>query len=1733
MGLGAPLTDTGKLSLGKLQGLYDQHRFLDAWKASAEIWTPSTDVDQLSIDDLIFAARLAVRLGGLRLSRSLFRKAKKREPANPLVRYFTNHLEEPRKLLLDELVAFESNPRLCDNDDELQANWLGSHAFTWASLRNRARAKELLQQAHALSPNSSWLHALEANTHGFADDWKSSLLSAERAWELDPRSSWAGTSMATALLNLGRIQESVRYLTLATENTQSIQLVQSACWHQCAIAEVLEGDDRAEAVAKARALALQLEPLAPLADKEFKAALARTWLDIAQLSNDRTEMERWATEARSPFHRQVLANLKHNPDGRRLQLPYRRTIQKHLECVPTSVSSALSATGIDVSVEELAADVTFGGTAEWAAADWLRNNGLHVRLFAATPETAAKLIDAGIGFVVSWDADDSGHAVAIVGMDHAAGIAVVHDPTSFRSTEYLLRVFDPGSSPLGVLGMAAVTAERANKLDELLPPEAAIVEAAQAQQKALTLYEPSASSPIVANIVSLFPSDPGTKYLQAIQDLEEGRVGRALAAFRELFDRFPNAPALRARLMNACRAMGDTALLRQTLQTVAETGSIPGVESQSDWIRPHPRYVCEYADLLRSSSETKRRATTLLRSVLNRNWASSAAWHILADLRWDQRDIDSALLAYSIASFLAPHNEHYARAYADVLCQNHRIEEGLRWLEDRVQEMGSSSQGISTWIAWIGALEDRGYPERAIAACENALAQHKSVIALQAFAVPFLARMGKWADAQQQLHFLESGPSKAAFHEAAVAFHRMSGQSLTALEHAEAWVTEVPRSMAARYALLDLIRSVHGQNAAAARAIGWMREHPANEEFENAFCQHAQDKFYWRKIRVLRMRVKRNREDSWAWRELVFNSINAFEKTDQTHRNRLQARIEACLAEVDRLAPDDSATIRALAFWKEAQGDWRGALDGYLETIRSEPDHFFAYRRAWECSARLSEKERRALWDAIEPLYLSNSYHLPNSLEMMRLLATSFGPRDVEKIVEGWRVRRPDDPNVLEAVADLLLDHGHGRSDGLRALELLRDAVQKFPYHSGLRFSLARACRATGDYQGANKVFEELVRRRPDNTAALTQLAWIQQREGNTQLALETLERASLQEPQQFGPFDTRAQILIEEKRYEEAQKILHDGLAALPDSVAMYQRTIELFNQCGQPAKAVEAARQGVRAYPNGAYLWLLLGKTLKESPQFAASGEIEACLRKSVQLNCGLFEAADWLAMLLVEQRHDKEAVELLSAIEPRTHDPSPVLGRLAWAKRRSGAKQEAVTDMAAVLRNAPWYDWGWNLLLSWVDEDKNWASCRDLLQTVPPQMLTDVGFRQRRLLLLDKHKIDSASTNTEWDELLADFPEDIDLHLRRFDSLQDAGGPADAEAVLRRITPIAADNVYLLARLVRVECQEKKLDAALDHALLVCFAAAEPSVWPADQVWEHLRKAGRSKELSKKFLARLKKGVRPTRRSLVHFSDYILDQKGKPKAPKWIRNSWLNHSTREVTRLIRLLEQCEWLEAVYVADMMSVLNRNSYQRLALSWWTRLREKGLESNSDVWAQAGRSMVNLGKKRAAKQLLQDWRTRTGIGMWVLANYQLCLSRLRRDDLKEVIATCRAALAGLPHDHCARYLAYMEAEACALAGDKSGLIEAWNRYAPYFEGLPDKEDFFPTNQRYIVHEISDAVRLVQKHDNSGFRWLQWKLGLRRFWGQQIHAKSKKYFFLLIRVAIVLWFLAMALAPLFK
>ena len=108
--------------------------------------------------------------------------------------------------------------------------------------------------------------------------------------------------------------------------------------------------------------------------------------------------------------------------------------------------------------------------------------------------------------------------------------------------------------------------------------------------------------------------------------------------------------------------------------------------------------------------------------------------------------------------------------------------------------------------------------------------------------------------------------------------------------------------------------------------------------------------------------------------------------------------------------------------------------------------------------------------------------------------------------------------------------------------------------------------------------------------------------------------------------------------------------------------------------------------------------------------------------------------------------------------------------------------------------------------------------------------------------------------------------------------------------------------------------------------------------------------------------------------------------------------------------------------------------------------------------------------------------------MWVVANYVGCLSAIWPSGLKEIAAASREALRDLPHDHCARYLAHVNAEACALLGDKQGLREIWNQYRSYFDCEAKKDEWFEPRRRPLLTEIPELVGFLEQNRGAKYRW---------------------------------------------
>lgn len=1698
-------------SLPDLQRLYDSNRFLDAFRQSSEYWKPSTTLQDLSTEELIFGGRLAFRLGGWRLSRRLFRATYARDPSNPRVRYFARHARRKTRLL-DDLREFEANPGICAEDPEMHAAWLASHAVTWAFLRDFTTAHRCLDRARSLRDRDGWVISCESDVLGLEDRWSEALKSAELAWEIDSGAPHAARSLSNSLLNTGRVQEAAERLTAASDQCQSFEIVHLACWYQCALAETFEDDLRRRALDLAQRLTECLPMLMPLADRDSRRMIARIHLDIAELADDHDEMERWAEKARIPFYRRILSNLRQNPGGQRKRLPFTRTIQKHQACLPTSLASALATVGQQLDPDVMASEITFGGTIEWAAAEWLEKRGFTVRFFAVTPETATRLIKNGIGFVLTFEGDDNAHAVAAVGLDEAAGTLIIHDPMAYRSAEYLLEGLANHRDPLGIRGMAVVPAPQTALLDGLLPAaEVALMTAAQDQQKALALLGPSAAREIVKDIAQKLPSHPGTWLLRSVQSAEDGHTGEALLSFQRLLNEFPNSAHLRSRLLGACRSRGNTALMREMLAGVVERGILPGVQSQQDWRFPPARYVAEYADLLGVSAETRPEASALLHRLISRQPQSAEGWHVLGDLHWKERDIEGALLCFRLASCQAFDNEHYAFAYCDALARNHRQNEGFSWLETRVRKFSNTQRAAGTWVTWIRALEAWGQPDQALSVCSEALACQGTVPEVLGFAVPFLARMGRWQEAKEQLGILERAGNMPLFREAAVEFYRLSGDLRSSVENAQDWVHERPHHMRARYALVDLIARRDGAGRALELASRWTAENAGHDELEELAYRQLEraGEPKWKKYSALLRRVRRNPEDGWAWRELAFHCIADFQRADARRQTRLQKRLRTLLRQCDRTAPEEPATIRAHAWWCQADGQWTEAASGWLNSIERDPTNAYGYQRLWECSAGLEPGQQREFWNRIEPILSRSPGHLSVAHEVVPLLAQRFGVSMAEETVSRWNQLRPDDPEIVESFANLLLEHGQGRSDAERAYELLRPAVDHFPFHLGLRLSLVQACRKLSKVAEAEDGLREIVRRHPDNSNARIQLAWVHELHGQGDRAQSLLEEARVSDPQNTQISDTLVQILIRHSRFDQAKSLILTTLESAPRDVAWRDRAIKLLLECGDEEGAVTAARAGVDIYPRGAYLWFLLGVTLNRLRRFARPGEIELCFRRSASLNPAFFDAADLLSVLLVEQRRYAESENVMLSILPTLGDSSPARGRLAWIHRQQGKKPEARNEMASVVQAYPWYLWGWGQVMEWLLEDKAWDQARELLSLVREELRTNPRFRRQRLVVLQSAGLPVNELDEEWTELLRDFPEELSLHFHRYDLLRDAKRMAEAQAVLNAFHPSDPANPYYLARLVEVRAQERKLDEAIRAVQGIFYAEAESSAWPADYAWQALKNAQFVDKAYDEARRSLEKQRRPTPQAFSILCSHALEHAGTEKRiPQSLWRSWFpDRGVKEVLGLLTFADSSPWADPVYRARALDRLNSLGHYRLVINYWKQ-RKGEVEADVRTWSETGRALASMKRRGQARELLSSWRQRKGVSMWVIANYVGCLSALSKSDLKEIVASSGDALRDLPHDHCARYLAHVKAEACALLGDTQGLLNTWRQYRSYFDCKETSNEWFLDRRRPLLTEIPMLVRFLEQKQHGLYREKVRQLRWRHILGSLVKGRTR-------------------------
>lgn len=1642
-----PANDVAPLVLpdqAEIQRLYDELRFLDAHERTRALWQTPAIVEHLNARQLVLGGRLASRLGHGKLSRRLFHLAWQRDPADEEVRYFARFTNRVRMTVLEQLREMDRGDAHEFKDPAIAASTMVSDATIWATVRCFDIAFDLCRRAVELHSERAWVYSCQSFVFQSADRLDEALASAEEAWSLLPGAPHAASALVHVLQRMERHVDAAARVWSVWPVTQSFEV---ACSLLHAASTVVERhpDQAALWLPRAQEIIARLPTLAPLGGRAL-----RDWLDgvernMALLTRDRTRLTAplppseakgfWAAIA------EQVAAAGDAPVCR--MISHRPARQRHNTCLPASLAAVTHASEKPVDEDELERELSFGGTNVWRSAEWLGKRGYAVGFGRYRPATARALLDAGVPFVLLFSWDSSGHATAAVGYDALSGTLVIHDPSQPRLRHMLIERAAEEEDPVGPEMMVVVPEARREAVRALIPSADRDVRGRMiAHARALELGGAATAAPLAEELARVHPGDPQTEFVLALQDSVSGRTAAAAQRLRALGAKWPDCSAIRRMLFTAFEREGNLGHLRDALRELIERGRLPGVEMNRRWIYPPSFYAGRYAELLSRSADGAGPAWALLRRTIRYAWGDAGLYNTAGWMLLRERKPQEALLPFVVASQLAEERHDYARKVADVQRLLNAEEQGLAFLRDRAVRLQAAARGRSAWLALVGALEDYGWPDRAVGELRHALQDDGSGV-LRAFAVSFFARQGLWSEAEAQLDALRNSGERLDYLRSSAGFLESRGRWLDALAVAEEWMREAPDDMDARRQVLAGVANRDGRAAACELARSWALALPDHDEMElillgalDAVNADAEA------LDLLRRRVRRNPDDAWAWRDLAHRLLSIPDAGG--------AEIDEAVREASRVAPLTAAMKFLLVRLHERDGRIREAIEELCEAVRLEPESHYGYTRACDLLPRLPKEEQDAILLRLEELFTHTTGQWHGARPLAMRIATYRGVERALEAVDRWSALRPRDPEVMEARADLLLLRGQGKTDAKRALPLLEEAVRTFPAHSDLRLSLALAYHLLDQPDDQERTLRALLERQPANSDVVQRLAILLHARGRHDEALGQL-RAGIA----VQPLDGHLWLRLADGQWKtghpvEALATLEEACRRIPEHFRLREYAAERLLDFGRFDRAQELASDAVKRFPHLGTAWLLLARTFDLNPAHTASTDIGEALHKALSLQPGLFEAADMLALFQAKQRNFAAARKVLEDVQPTMSDPAPARARLAWLHRAAGLRVEAVRDMRANVAVAPWHVWSWQCLLDWFDEDQDWAAVRDMLEHYWPAELADeAALRARRLELLAKAGTEAGRLDTEWTRLLADFPSDDVLLNTRFDQLWSGNHQEEAAALIDARVSATCTNPFVLARKVKALAWRARRGEALDLAMKIWLLPDQDTAWAQTESWNALD----ADQAAARLVDAVGKDFQPGLPVFGCLTAHLARHRGENRAPsvRLLSSLLTTGPHRALARLLRKLDTVTWDPARHRAAILSRLDDIGHSAWVVHLWRRNRGRWADA-TPIWQQAAHAALNA-KSRHRIPLLSEWRQREGCEMFVVSNLTIALGAARGSSLgvpwAKVADEASGSLDLLRHDFTAQFLVCNLGCALLQMGRYTDFLDMMTRFKSY------------------------------------------------------------------------------------
>ncbi len=1665
----------------EILALYNQNRFLDAYRLTEAAWDRPEVADTLDARETLLAGRLARRLGSGKFARGLFKRARELAPEHPAVRFYTRDLLHPRTSILDLLEAFEAEPVPESADDNLRSVWAATHAISLSSVRDFERARERIALARDSDPDEPWVDACEAGVLYDQDRWAEALAAAEHAWDRCPGLPYGSAVLGFSLAALGRPAEAAsRLLRWSAASPQSWEVLELGLRFAT---DALERGD--ESVLEHLPGGLyestgRVLELAPLADRRLEIRVACLRADAAKREGRREELLRHARTARTYFFNRVAENLRDNAGGKRSVIEHERVRQRHNTCLPASVVTCASAFGEAVDHDRLVERMTYDGTPTWRIVEWAEENDWSARPFLAQPEACFRLVEAGFPFVLTLRRFGWAHAVAAVGVDAGMRTLIYHEPSHGRLGEILIDQIGEGEAPLGPECLAVAPPDAAGRLAEIELPGEDFARAQVGMHRALQTQSLASALEIASEFARGHDDSPQARFLAARAAHESGDPRRAVDLLRELLGEHPDSLPIQQLLLASCQATGDTAAYRDVLGAIVLRQPIPGIDGSREWIHPEPVLLARYADLLSQSATRLEDALRLLRRALYHGPYHGESYHYLADILWNAGgstpgrvpaadtgplrppggngastgDLrERSLLAYRIASCLDGENEHYADAYAWALRKRGRAEEGIAWLRRRAERFTGDAGGGAAWATLVTAQEAFGFPDESLASLEEALRRRPADVTLAGFAVSFLSRYGRFDDARRALETCRVEGRPTDYHRAAAILARREGDRQRALEHARAWLEERPLDRDARRAVVELVTLEDGVDAAGALVEEWFERHVGDEGVEEILLEHL-DRVGddTRRIALLERRVERNPLDDWALRELSWTVLRDVQTLPPDALVDGLARLRSLVDRCVLASPGHASTTGLLAELATLDGDTHAAVELLGEALLESPDYVYAINRIFDLvrDHSLEEKERGV--EIINRAFSTEAGDLQAARTAALGIAEYLGKDRALEAIERWSEISPDDPVVAEAWADVHVEYGFGREAAEAITPRLERMVARYPLHSGLALSLADAYTMLDRHEDAVRTYTSLLERDPGWTQVRTRLADALAVVGRPDEALAQLRQAVKLRPRDHSLWLRLADAHVVREDRERAVAVLAEATGVLPSVMDLWERRIEILESLGRPQEAIEVARELNRLYSDGAYTFYVLARTYRDSDLTIDRAQIETAFQESLRRNARLWAAVWDYSIYLCDQGDHERAARLVRDYLELEHDDIYARGALCVITRLSGDQSGALEQMLHLVEEHPGYEYGWRCVLDWIEEDRAWETGRKVLASAPPEVRHHI---QNGCLLLRVLRFCGeapATLRERWSELVRNYSTSPRINLTCFDELWELGEHEGAERVLADFARYEPDSPPVIARQARVASRRGDRDAVLALAREVFDYQGRDMPNSAALAFSAVEDAGLLDEAVRIVIELLDQGVRVMPACIGELADRL-------------------GAARVYTSLIQLLDalqRCpgEWDRGAYLERIASRFVEVGGARLIVR---RARRNELDtSDTRIWQVVGRALAVLGKPRKVVKWMRSWRERDGVEQWALSNYAwACLVTGRR---RECVDVSLHSLEHCQQDHAAPDMVTSCLRAQLELGDVEAYLDVYSR----FSALRERSE--PVQARVAFELLAELMR---------------------------------------------------------